>query len=69
MDPNKIDIIKKFHIHHKQRDVISYLGLVGYYQRFIKYFNMIDSPLFSLLPKDVEFCWTNLCQEEFEGIK
>lgn len=46
---------------HKQKDVWSFLGLVGYYRRFIKDFSKIASPLFGLLTKDLDFCWTYHC--------
>lgn len=69
VDSSKIAIIKNVLVPQKQRDVRSLLGLVGYYWRFIKDFSKITSPLFSMLTKDVEFCWTNPCQEAFESIK
>jgi len=50
---NKIVIIKKIYVPQKKRDVRSSLGLVGYYQRFIKYFSKNVSCLFSLLTKYV----------------
>ena len=53
----------------KHKYVRMFLGLAGYNRRFIKGFSKIDFPLFSLLIKDAEFCWTYLCQEKFEEIK
>jgi hypothetical protein len=41
----------------------------GYYHRFIENFTKIASPLFTLLSKDVEFCWTNSYQTAFETLK
>lgn len=61
VDPNKIDI--RVPIPHKKRDVRSFLGLIGYYRRFIKDFSKMTSPLFSLLTKDSDFCWIDKCQE------
>ena len=55
VDPNKIFIIKRVPTPQKQRDVISFFGLVGYYGRFIKDFKKVTSPLFGLLAKDSEF--------------
>ena len=55
VDPNKIAIIQRVPPPQKVRDVRSFLGLARYYRRFIKEFNKIASPLFSLLGKYVEF--------------
>lgn len=69
MDPNKITIIKKVPPLQKQRDVRSFLGLVGYYQRFIKYFNNLASPLFGFLAKDSKFVWSKSCQGALDTLK
>ncbi|KAA3471200.1 DNA/RNA polymerases superfamily protein [Gossypium australe] len=42
--------------------VRSFLGLIGYYRRFVKGFSMIASPMTCLLQKDVKFAWTDKCQ-------
>ena len=55
VDPNKIGIIQRVPPLQKQRDVRSFLGLVGYYRRFIKDFNKLASLLFGLLAKDSDF--------------
>ena len=69
MDPNKIAIIQSVLPPQKVRDVWSFLGLAGYYRRFIKYFSKLASPLFGLLGKDVEFIWTENCQEALDVLK
>lgn len=51
------------------RDVQSFLGLVGYYRRFIKDFSKLASPLFVLLGKYVEFIWTDNYQEALDSLK
>jgi len=56
VDPNKINFIKRVPTPEKKRDVRSFLGLDGYYRRFIKDLIKLDSPLFGLLAKDSEFC-------------
>jgi hypothetical protein len=43
--------------------------LVGYYQRFIKGFSRIASPIISLQNKGVEFEWTSKCEESFQQLK
>ena len=69
VDPKKITIIKRVPTPQKHKDVKSFLGLAGYYRRFIKYFSKMASPLFGLLAKDSEFIWSGPCQEAFELIK
>jgi len=69
VDPNKIAIIQKVPPPQKLRDVRSFLGLAGYYRRFIKDFSKIASPLFGLLGKDVEFKWTDNCQGALDELK
>ena len=69
MDPNKIAIIQRVPPPQKVRDVRSFLGLVGYYRRFIKDFSKLASLLFGLLGKDVEFIWSENCQETLDILK
>ena len=45
------------------------MGYAGYYRIFIENFSKIALPLFKLLAKDVEFQWTNNCQNAFEKLK
>jgi hypothetical protein len=47
----------------------SFLGLVGYYKRFIEGFSKIVKPLTSLLEKSKEFKWDEACQKCFEELK
>jgi hypothetical protein len=47
----------------------SFLGLAGYYRRFIEGFSKIVKPLTSLLEKGKEFKWDEACQKRFEELK
>eukprot|EP00253_Pinus_taeda_P005173 PITA_05173 len=69
VDPSKIAIIKMVPPPHKVRDVRSFLGLAGYYRRFIKDFSKLASPFFGLLAKDVEFKWSDECQRALNELK
>jgi hypothetical protein len=69
VDKNKIKIITLLPTPLKPKDIRSFLGHAGYYRRFIKDFSKIASPLFTLLSKDVDYCWTLNCQQDFETIK
>ena len=47
----------------------SFLGLAGYYRRFVKGFSVIASTLSKLLRKGVKFAWDDKCQSSFEQLK
>jgi hypothetical protein len=49
--------------------VRSFLGLTGYYRRFIPDFSKLVKPITSLLKNDTKFNWTLECNEAFEQLK
>jgi len=57
-DPEKIKAVQNFPIPRNQKNVKQFLGLVGYYRRFISNFSKLAKPLTDLLKKDKEFKWT-----------
>ena len=69
MDPAKIEIISQIKVPRSKKEVISFLGHVGYYRRFIQNFTNLAAPIFKLLTKDAEFCWNEQCQISFEILK
>ena len=50
-------------------EIRSFLGLAGYYRRFIKNFSLVAKPLTNLLRKNVVFQWTDACQQSFNELK
>ncbi|KAL5853172.1 hypothetical protein ACOSQ3_008290 [Xanthoceras sorbifolium] len=50
-------------------EIRSFLGLAGYYRRFVKGFSSIATPLTKLLHKNVRFEWNEKCQTAFEKLK
>jgi hypothetical protein len=50
-------------------EIHSFLGLAGYYNRFIHDFSKIAKPMTRLLEKGKVFKWTQDCQESFEELK
>jgi hypothetical protein len=50
-------------------EVRSFLGLVGYYRRFIEELSKVAKPMTSLLEKGREFKWDEKCQESFDQLK
>jgi hypothetical protein len=47
----------------------SFLGLAGYYHRFIPNFSKIDKPMTQLLEKEPKFKWSAQCEEAFLTLK
>ncbi|MBJ4174438.1 Ty3/Gypsy family RNase HI domain-containing protein, partial [Salmonella enterica subsp. enterica serovar Typhimurium] len=50
-------------------EVRCFLGLAGYYRRFIENFSKIAKPMTELLKKDQKFLWSNACEESFQVLK
>jgi hypothetical protein len=50
-------------------EIRSFLGLAGYYRRFIKDFSKITKPMTRLPEKNKNFDWTDECQVSFEELK
>jgi hypothetical protein len=69
VDDSKFDVIKNFPVPTTVKRVRSYLGLCGYYRRFVKGFSQITAPLRALLKNDAVFNWTPECQQAFEQLK
>lgn len=68
-DPAKISAVKNFPTPKNPREIKSFLGLAGYYHRFIENFAKIAKPMTGLLRKDQPFNWTQNCEEGFEILK
>ncbi|KAI6698855.1 hypothetical protein NL676_018974 [Syzygium grande] len=50
-------------------EVRSFLGLAGYYRRFVERFSAIATPLTRLLKKETKFEWTEKCEKNFQELK
>jgi hypothetical protein len=50
-------------------EIKQFLGLVGYYRKFVARFSDIARPLTALTRHDVDFIWTEQCQSAFEFLK
>ena len=50
-------------------EVRCFLGLTGYYRRFVKGFSITVAPMTRLLQKNVKFEWSEKCQANFENLK
>jgi hypothetical protein len=69
VDPAKVKEIMAWSIPSTVTEVRSFLGLAGYYQRFIEEFSKIAKPMTSLLEKGREFKWDEKCQDSFDQLK
>jgi len=69
VDPSKIEIVLKWERPQTVTEVRSFLGLVGYYRRFVEGFSKMVSHLIQLTRKDQPFSWTDKCEECFEDMK
>ena len=50
-------------------DIRYFMGLAGYYRRFIKGFSKIGCPIIALQKKGIKFIWTSKCEERFKELK
>jgi hypothetical protein len=64
-----IEIVLKWKKSINVTEIWSFLGLAGYYRRFIEGFSTIASPLTKLTRKEVKFIWSKECEENFQELK
>jgi hypothetical protein len=69
VDPAKVREIVAWKIPSTITKIWSFLGLAGYYRRFIEGFSKIAKPMISLLEKGKEFNWSYKCQDSFNQLK
>ena len=50
-------------------EIQRFLGLAGYYQKFVKGFSMLAAPLTKLTRKEEKFVWSEACQQSFDELK
>ena len=68
-EPRLMEAISKLPPPINVAEVRSFLGLVGYYRRFVKKFSDKAAPLNALLRREQAWKWTEDCQEAFETLK
>ncbi|GKE04041.1 putative reverse transcriptase domain-containing protein, partial [Tanacetum coccineum] len=69
VDPAKIEAIKNWAAPTTPMEVRQFLGLAGYYRRFIKEFSLISKPLTKLTQKNKPFVWGDDEEEAFQTLK
>jgi hypothetical protein len=69
VDPTKVQEVLDWKASTLVHEVQSFLGLAGYYRRFIPNFSKIAKPMTRLLQKDKKFVWTLECEEDFHTLR
>ncbi|XP_077993259.1 uncharacterized protein LOC144447231 [Glandiceps talaboti] len=65
----KVEGIVNFPVPRNKKELMRFLGMVGYYRRYCPNFAIIANSLTSLLKKDSKFVWSESCQDAFVKIK
>jgi hypothetical protein len=69
VDPSKVKVVLEWKPPTTVSEVRSFLGLAGYYRRFIPNFSKISKPLTELLKKGNKYVWSEACDEAFKRLK
>jgi hypothetical protein len=69
VDPNKVKEVLDWKPPMMMSMMWSFLGLVGYYQRFILNFSKITKLVTELLRKESKYVWSDACDEAFKLLK
>ena len=69
VDTQKIEPIVNWKLPTNVSEVPSFLGLAGYYRKFVERFLKIATLLTNLLKKDQKFEWSDTCQHSFEELR
>jgi len=68
-DPEKIKLIEQWPTPNNLRELRGFLGLTGYYRRFVYGYAKTAGPLNNLNKKNTRFKWTEECQSAFDELK
>ena len=69
VDSSKIDAVINWNRSTNATEVKSFLGLAGYYRRFVEGFSKLVGPLTNLTKKETKYEWTGKHDESFEELK
>jgi hypothetical protein len=69
VDPSKVQEVMDWKPPTSVHQIRSFLGLAGYYCRFIPDFSKIAKPMTELLKKGVTFSWNEKCEEAFHTVR
>ena len=69
VDPSKVQAVKDWPVLKLATEIRTFLGLAGYYRRFVQDFSKIVGPLTKLTRKGEKYVWTTECAAVFEELK
>ena len=69
VDPEKVQEVMDWKPPTPVRQIRSFLGLAGYYRRFIPDFSRIAKPMTELLKKGVKYDWSQKCENAFHKMR
>ena len=69
MDPQKIEAVVNWKPPKNVSEVRIFLGLSGYYRKFVEGFSRIATSLTKMTRKDFKYNWVDACQQSFEELK
>ena len=69
VNPKKVEAIMSWERPKSAFEIHGFLGLVGYYRRFIEDFSRLTAPMARLTLKEVKFEWNDLCERAFQELK
>jgi tRNA isopentenyl-2-thiomethyl-A-37 hydroxylase MiaE len=69
VDPSKVQEIMDWKPPKSVHQIRNFLGLAGYYRRFIPDFSRIAKPMIELLKKGVKFVWSEECDKAFHTLR
>ena len=68
-NPEKVKAVREFPRPRNIKNIRQFLGLTGYYRRFIERYAEIAKPLSHLLKNNVPFIWGNSEEKSFQNLK
>lgn len=69
VDPSKVETILEWVRPKTVKEIRSFLGLAGYYRRFVQGFARLAKPLTALTRQGTPFLWTEACEKSFQELK
>ena len=69
VDPKKVEAVMSWERPKSVFEIRSFLGLAGYYRRFIEDFSRLAAPMTKLTWKEVKFEWNDSCERAFQELK
>ena len=69
VDPSKVQEVMDWKPPKSVHQIRSFLGLAGYYRRFIPDFSRIAKPMTELLKKGLKFVWSEACEKAFHALR